>query len=69
MKKRTWGGRREGAGRKAKYAEPLIAILARLPRSLVKRLNQEAAREQESRNDVIIRRLGWTPKKGGENAT
>ena len=62
-KKATRGGKRAGAGRKAKYGEPTASIALQLPLSLVMELDAEAESESErtghkvSRSEVAVRRM------------
>jgi hypothetical protein len=50
-RKKGWGGRRAGAGRKdtdmAIYGEPTVPIMLRVPRTLLISLRGQVARERE----------------------
>jgi len=47
-RKRGWGGRRAGAGRKSDveyYGEPTVPVMLRVPRSVLKSLRRRIERE------------------------
>ena len=65
------GGKREGAGRKPEYNEPVRPILLKLPESALQQLDEYAQSHGLSRPKAIMKMLDGIaqPKKGNQKKT
>ena len=56
-RKKSWGGKRPGAGRPEKYGEPTITRTFSLPESLVDKLDLLAETTERSASEVAVELL------------